>query len=70
MKIYMVSLLHRATINKPQHENIHYMVSLFHRATINNNRLDELLKLGPMDIRLLDCAAHLRHGVLYNTGLG
>ena len=22
MKIYMVSLLHRATINKPQHENI------------------------------------------------
>jgi len=47
-----------------------YMVSLLHRATINNNRLDELLKLGPMDIRLLDCAAHLRHGVLYNTGLG
>ena len=23
MKIYMVSLLHRATINKPQHENIY-----------------------------------------------
>jgi len=22
MKIYMVSLFHRATINKPQHENI------------------------------------------------
>jgi len=23
MKIYMVSLFHRATINKPQHENIY-----------------------------------------------
>ena len=34
MKIYMVSLLHRATITN--HSMKIYMVSLLHRATINN----------------------------------
>jgi len=36
MKIYMVSLLHRATIN---YRMKIYMVSLFHRATINDEHL-------------------------------
>jgi len=37
MKIYMVSLLHRATINRMKI----YMVSLFHRATIKEERRKE-----------------------------
>ena len=49
MKIYMVSLLHRATIKEEGRRTNHsikiYMVSLLHRATINYDEQEVVHRL-------------------------
>ena len=52
MKIYMVSLLHRATIKDRNHRMKIYMVSLLHRATINKNSAgDEIANMNFYAVR-------------------
>jgi len=55
MKIYMVSLLHRATIKEEERTNHSvkiYMVSLFHRATINQ-KSDNYLAVNTHPVNVL-----------------